>query len=847
MAAVAALPATASAEYAPLAAYSFDEGEGEVAGDLTGEHDGTIEGPTWTTGKFGGALKFDGTDDCVSIPEDAQLQFLEDEEFTLEAWVRPTREDIEAIVTQQDDGADEEKEEEPWAYAMLVGGEEEPKGWLRKGGESGHVGTGGTEPLPLNAWSHIAFTDDGARIRFYVDGELVGSQPTIPLTAAEGPVTIGCNENYGNYFKGRIDEVRIYDRALDEGEVADDKTTPIETPPRSPLAAYSFDEGEGEVAGDLTGEHDGTIEGAQWARGKYGSGLKFEEEDCVSVSAISDLQFVEDQEFTLEAWVRPIGGGEADPVLAMEDESAAEGEESFSYMLLAGGEEVPKAWVRKGGEEGLQGVYGTEWLPENAWSHIAVTYDGAKLRLYVDGELVRTEPGQAVSSASGPLTIGCGWFKGRIDEVRIYDRALDEGEVADDKTTPIETPPRSPLAAYSFDEGEGEVAGDLTGEHDGTIEGPTWTTGKFGGALKFDGTDDCVSIPEDAQLQFLEDEEFTLEAWVRPTREDIEAIVTQQDDGADEEKEEEPWAYAMLVGGEEEPKGWLRKGGESGHVGTGGTEPLPLNAWSHIAFTDDGARIRFYVDGELVGSQPTIPLTAAEGPVTIGCNENYGNYFKGRIDEVRIYDRALDEGEVADDKTTPIETPPRSPLAAYSFDEGEGEVAGDLTGEHDGTIEGAQWARGKYGSGLKFEEEDCVSVSAISDLQFVEDQEFTLEAWVRPIGGGEADPVLAMEDESAAEGEESFSYMLLAGGEEVPKAWVRKGGEEGLQGVYGTEWLPENAWSHIAVTYDGAKLRLYVDGELVRTEPGQAVSLGQRPAHHRLRLVQRPHRRGPHL
>ncbi len=218
--------------------------------------------------------------------------------------------------------------------------------------------------------------------------------------------------------------------------------------------------------------------------------------------------------------------------------------------------------------------------------------------------------------------------------------------MADDKTTPIETPPRSPLAAYSFDEGEGEVAGDLTGEHDGTIEGPTWTTGKFGGALKFDGTDDCVSIPEDAQLQFLEDEEFTLEAWVRPTREDIEAIVTQQDDGADEEKEEEPWAYAMLVGGEEEPKGWLRKGGESGHVGTGGTEPLPLNAWSHIAFTDDGARIRFYVDGELVGSQPTIPLTAAEGPVTIGCNENYGNYFKGRIDEVRIYDRALDEGEL---------------------------------------------------------------------------------------------------------------------------------------------------------------------------------------------------------
>jgi hypothetical protein len=103
----------------------------------------------------------------------------------------------------------------------LVGGEGGgPRGWLRKGGKEGHVGVAGGEALPPEAWSHVAFTDDGARLRVYLDGELVGTNPAIPLTTAKGPLTIGCLAEYGNYFKGRLDEVRIYNRALDEAEIA---------------------------------------------------------------------------------------------------------------------------------------------------------------------------------------------------------------------------------------------------------------------------------------------------------------------------------------------------------------------------------------------------------------------------------------------------------------------------------------------------------------------------------------------------------------------------------------------------------------------------------------------------
>jgi hypothetical protein len=63
--------------------------------------------------------------------------------------VRPQGEGIEALVTQEDDSP--AGEEAPFSYSMLVGGEEGPKGWLRKGGEEGHEGVNGPEPLPENA------------------------------------------------------------------------------------------------------------------------------------------------------------------------------------------------------------------------------------------------------------------------------------------------------------------------------------------------------------------------------------------------------------------------------------------------------------------------------------------------------------------------------------------------------------------------------------------------------------------------------------------------------------------------------------------------------------------------
>jgi hypothetical protein len=77
------------------------------------------------------------------------------------------------------------------------------------------------------------------------------------------------------------------------------------------------------------------------------------------------------------------------------------------------------------------------------WSHLAVTYDGSVLRLYVNGVLANTTlvVGQ-IGVSNGALRIGGNtvwneWFKGLIDEVRIYSRALSAAQIQTDMTTPV--------------------------------------------------------------------------------------------------------------------------------------------------------------------------------------------------------------------------------------------------------------------------------------------------------------------------------------------------------------------------------------------------------------------------
>jgi hypothetical protein len=654
--AMALLPVSAEAQQLPVAAYSFDAGEGEVLEDLTGNgHDGAVEGADWTSrGRYGGALEFDESGDCVSIPDSPDLQL--SEEFTLEAWVRPQAESEDHPVIFKEI-------EKSMSYGLFLVAGAYPQGSVSPQ-PSKFVDDKAIDPLPQKVWSHLAFTFDGAKLRIYVNGELIHAVASAGPIASEKALRIGCSRYWKEVFDGRIDEVRVYNRVLDAGEVGDDRTTPLQTSQQLPIAAYSFDAGEGEVLEDLTGNgHDGAVEGGEWVdRGRYGGALEFSGEsgECVTVPDSEELRGRE--EFTLEAWVRPNSPVGDDPILFRADGG------NYGEVLGIGIWSPARAEGIIGeGKSEWESVTGTEAIEANVWTHLAFTYDGAKMRLYSNGTLVGTQAQAAgPTGGAGPLVIGCNpnWtsevFDGRIDEVRVYNRVLDAGEVGDDRTTPLQTSQQLPIAAYSFDAGEGEVLEDLTGNgHDGAVEGGEWVDrGRYGGALEFSGeSGECVTVPDSEELRGRE--EFTLEAWVRPNSPVGDDPILFRADGGN---------YGEVLG-----IGIWSPARAEGIIGEGksewesvtGTEAIEANVWTHLAFTYDGAKMRLYSNGTLVGTQAQAAgPTGGAGPLVIGCNPNWtSEVFDGRIDEVRVYNRALSAGEVAGDMGEAIPLPPTSATA----------------------------------------------------------------------------------------------------------------------------------------------------------------------------------------
>jgi hypothetical protein len=103
----------------------------------------------------------------------------------------------------------------------------------------------------------------------------------------------------------------------------------------------------------------------------------------------------------------------------------------------------PTGQVYAGGQKDARG---TAAIPTGAWTHLATTYDGSVLRLYVNGAQVRSlAAGGSISVSTGQLKLGGNaiwseWFAGLMDDVRIYSRALTAAEIAGDMTAPVVLP-----------------------------------------------------------------------------------------------------------------------------------------------------------------------------------------------------------------------------------------------------------------------------------------------------------------------------------------------------------------------------------------------------------------------
>jgi hypothetical protein len=212
----------------------------------------------------------------------------------------------------------------------------------------------------------------------------------------------------------------------------------------------------------------------------------------------------------------------------------------------------------------------------------------------------------------------------------------------------------SMTAHWGFDEAGGSTAYDSVGENDGILYGAERTVGPMEGALSFDGVDDYVTIPNSMSQQ-ISSNQMTVSAWIKLTQDvgnkRAGIMCKIQSNGIEWGLELFGAGYYICTGNQlvfHDSDGQQLR-----HICVSQTR-LQLNRWYHVAATDKGGEIRLYIDGRVDGSSqagygipPRILSNTYIGlSIPWPDSSNTRFFFKGLIDDVRLYSLALLKAEI---------------------------------------------------------------------------------------------------------------------------------------------------------------------------------------------------------
>lgn len=553
-------------------------------------------------------------------------------------------------------------------------------------------------PVSTGSFYHVAVVHDATAdtIKTYVNGVEKGSVSGITQTPLVNTSTFTIGENfYNETFDGIIDEVRLSDAPksvdwlLTEYNNQNSPTTFYATSheevrKRGPAAQWKFDEGYGTVVNDSSGNS---------VVGTMGTGSSAPtwrtEESCLSGNCIemdgSDdflsfgdhLDIEDGQDFTFSAWIKSNSFSTVQTVLAKKLGNSS-GQTGYLINIGTGG--TLNFYAADGTDQIWKGS--STALATNSWYHIAFVYDednASNISFYINGAPSSgnlTGTLSNVNSLANPQILGLGVesdgqyvFNGFIDEAKFYMYARTADEIKQDYLFASSKGSAAVLGADSKSFlSEGLIGYWKMDETTGST-GPSWTTldssgnakngtgagnagpgiGKFGNAGSFDGNGDYVSMGDQTthDLTF----PFTLSSWIQltqlPSSKGTDSEIMSKYGGSGSRQ----WTFS--IGTDNTLYFWKSHNGTNGEYGvvTGHTfTSADLNVWRHVVYSVDSQGIaNLYIDGAQVERYTYSNVTMYTGASTtmrIGARGLNSNYFKGNIDESRIYKRSLSASEV---------------------------------------------------------------------------------------------------------------------------------------------------------------------------------------------------------
>lgn len=320
-------------------------------------------------------------------------------------------------------------------------------------------------PPPISNWGHVTFTyvRSSGGWKMYLDGVLKGSGTKVfSLNNAARPLVIGAMEYPGPpfryFFNGALDDIRIYNRTLDDSEVQALHVAESIPPDQSFLttglvAYYPFNGNAGDASGNgNTATNLGTF--AYTGTGKQGGAVQLIGDNSPTYAgggyvALPSFAGKYDKSMTLSLWVKTA----ATPNQYV----AAFGQDDFGQRVTV----IPYGAFWMNDSLGVKQISSSLYnAPDfsaysNVWKHMVLTYEAGRMAGYIDGILVGQSNVTFTSISTGPGYLGHHyWALGSssrssmdLDNVRIYNRALPDAEVQALFAIRIASPPFLPKLA----------------------------------------------------------------------------------------------------------------------------------------------------------------------------------------------------------------------------------------------------------------------------------------------------------------------------------------------------------------------------------------------------------------
>lgn len=515
-------------------------------------------GPTGgANGVFGHAGSFDDTDDYIDV---TTISFNPANSFTIAAWVYPTSSASSNIIVGISTGND---------FNFIVGTD----GSLSVFNGVSSSSTAASQ-VPQNTWSHVMVSyDQTTRIpRFFVNGnEVTNSSSTLTFSGALTSFHIG--RYFTSYFSGRMDEVRVYTRALSPIEV---KSVSSWAP--NPVGYWDLDENTGtssvydQSGNTVTLSMVGTMTPDDWIKGKYGSALDLDGSDDHLTTGLLDNDNLDmgTSSFTISMWLIRDTATTMDGIMHKRLEgygTTCDSSNNTGYQFIIYDTDELSVSICDG-TNGWE-MYASNPITTGVWTHVSAVVDRSNLsnsRLYLNGvpltdtkindgsnppitgNISNTNPYEIGNSGGGGGLDNTDPYDGKIDDVRVYKYARTKQQVIEDMNAGHPTggsPIGSQTIYWQFDDMRGTTANNkVSGGTNGTltsIASPAsatsgWTaSGRANSAIRFDGSDDKVIIAtaSDSEVDYNGSEQFTACAWVFPTTmagsSEFDTIITKWD------------------------------------------------------------------------------------------------------------------------------------------------------------------------------------------------------------------------------------------------------------------------------------------------------------------------------